>query len=696
MKTMSSKTALVFMSILSLILTSCMDDKFNDINSKLNFANFDFKTTKQVKVNVTTLNLANQPLGGVFVELYSKNPLNSDGILIANSTDFLIYKGMTNSEGKLNCEIAPATTVDSLNVIVNHIGLPAYQQFKIASNELNITIGGTTSQSVAKKVNVSKTSGAVVLPDPKKVGSYYVLGSWNNSGYPAYLWATNDVISNELLNDINASLPERVKLPVSHPEYLTSSDEGNIVLIEDAEVWVTFVHEGAGYLNTLGYYTHPNDKAPALAKDITDATIIFPNVSYAGSGGSLVSGNKVQLLYLDPVTQKYSNRFPAGTTVAWFFKANAFSGSNISAGYGTYYSDKRFNPEVNITKRKHNVILKDDLRKLLLIGFEDINCENGSDEDFNDGVFYSTVTPYTAVKSNNYKPIDTPKDADGDGVTDSRDEYPNDKDKAFNNYYPGKNQVGTLAFEDLWPNKGDYDFNDLVIDYNYNQITNAQNLIVEIDAALTVKAIGASLRNPFAISFNTAPDNIKSVTGQQLNKNIFDLNTNGTEKKQAKAVIPVFDDPFIVLGFTGSIVNTVVGGAYAAPKTIDLKIVLNNPVSVSNFGTAPYNPFIIVGGERSREVHLPGSAPTDLVDASLFGTGDDNTDLKSQKYYMSDKYLPWAINLPIQFAYPAEKQDITKTYLMFNNWANSRGYNYMDWYQDIKGYRDTSKLFIKK
>lgn len=693
---MNFKTNLVLVAMLSIFLTSCMDEKFNDINSKLNYANFDFKTTKQIKVTLTTLNTANEPIGGVFVELYSKNPLNLDGSLITNSTDYLIYKGMTTIDGKLNCEIAPATTVDSLNVLVNHIGLPAFQQFKLASNEMNITIGGKPSQSVSKKSNIQKSASAVGYPDPKKVGNYYVLGTWDNSGKPSYLWPTNDVISNALLTDINASLPERIKLPVSHPEYLSTTDEGNIVLIEDAEVWVTFVHEGAGYLNTLGYYTHKNDNPPSNVSGITDATIIFPNVSFSGSGGSLVSGNKIQLLYLDPTTQKYTNRFPAGTTVAWFFKANSFSGNNISSGYGTYYSDKRFNTETDATKRKHNIVLKDTQRQLLLIGFEDINRENGSDEDFNDGVFYSTVTPYTAVKTDNYKPIDTPKDADGDGVTDSRDEYPNDKNKAFNNYYPAKNQVGTLAFEDLWPNKGDYDFNDLVVDYNYNQVTNAQNLIVEINAELTVKAIGASLRNPFAIAFNTTPSNVKAVNGQQLTKNIFDINTNGTEKNQTKAVVPVFDDPYHVLGYTGSIVNTVVGGAYSAPKTISLKVEFNTPISVSSFGSAPYNPFIVIGTDRSKEVHLPGSAPTDLVDKSLFGTGDDNTNLGTQIYYMSDKYLPWAINLPVQFDYPAEKQDITQAYLMFNNWASSRGYNYMDWYQVKKGYRDDTKFFIKK
>jgi len=91
-------------------------------------------------------------------------------------------------------------------------------------------------------------------------------------------------------------------------------------------------------------------------------------------------------------------------------------------------------------------------------------------------------------------------------------------------------------------------------------------------------------------------------------------------------------------------------------------------------------------------VHLAGSAPTDLADISIFGTGDDNSNLAVQKYYMSDKNLPWAINIPVQFAYPLERQDITKAYFKFNQWAESRGAVYKDWYMNINGYRDNTKL----
>jgi hypothetical protein len=35
---------------------------------------------------------------------------------------------------------------------------------------------------------------------------------------------------------------------------------------------------------------------------------------------------------------------------------------------------------------------------------------------------------------------------------------------------------GTLAYEDLWPSKGDYDFNDLVVDYDFNIVKNNQEV----------------------------------------------------------------------------------------------------------------------------------------------------------------------------------------------------------------------------
>lgn len=77
-------------------------------------------------------------------------------------------------------------------------------------------------------------------------------------------------------------------------------------------------------------------------------------------------------------------------------------------------------------------------------------------------------------------------DTDGDGIPDDDDDYPNDAAKAFDNYYPNPSSYASYAFEDLWPNMGDYDFNDLVIRFRINPITNANNKVVELDLGFKV------------------------------------------------------------------------------------------------------------------------------------------------------------------------------------------------------------------
>ena len=205
MKTTNPKLYLVLFSIFSLFLHSCAEE--NVSNNDLTIDNFDFKTTKELKVSVSTLNSENKPVGGVSVEIYTQNPLTAEGLLKENSSDFLAFKGISSNAGLLECEIAPQTSVDSLSILVNHIGLPAFKQVKIDSKNLNIVIGGAAASSSNKSRSNSKT--AAELPEPVIVNNYYVIGSWDNLGKPNYLWNTDDKIASDFLADVNASLPEQ-------------------------------------------------------------------------------------------------------------------------------------------------------------------------------------------------------------------------------------------------------------------------------------------------------------------------------------------------------------------------------------------------------------------------------------------------------------------------------------------------------
>jgi len=135
-------------------------------------------------------------------------------------------------------------------------------------------------------------------------------------------------------------------------------------------------------------------------------------------------------------------------------------------------------------------------------------------------------------------------------------------------------------------------------------------------------------------------------------------------------------------------INTTKGNTYVEPVEIDVEITMDNPMDITGF---EINPFLIINKDRSKEIHLLGMSPTNLVNSNLFGTGQD--DSNSGIYYKSKNNLPWALDMPTDFDYDIEKADITQTYLKFSQWVQSNGTQYQDWYLDKPGYRNTSNIY---
>jgi LruC domain-containing protein len=287
-------------------------------------------------------------------------------------------------------------------------------------------------------------------------------------------------------------------------------------------------------------------------------------------------------------------------------------------------------------------------------------------------------------------------DADNDGVDDDLDDYPNDASRAFDVYYPNETDWGTLVYEDLWPGTGDYDFNDLVLDYQFQSVLSSENKLVEFFTDYSVRAVGASLHNAFGFSLGGDPANVASVTGNNIVHGDLNMNTNGTEQGQDNTVLFMFDDAFDMIGSSGStFINTQTDVAYVEPDTSRVHVLYQNPISASVTGTAPYNPFVVVDlpASRGTEVHLPGNAPTDLADMTLFGQWSDDSNPATGKYYQSVTNLPWALDLPVSFEYPVEQVEIINAYNHFVEWAESAGSVYPDWYNDGSGYRNTENIY---
>jgi len=224
--------------------------------------------------------------------------------------------------------------------------------------------------------------------------NFSFLGEYTSDGTPLYLEAPDDVVTSETLSLVASALPESYPVPTYNPHYISSDYDTDVIVHEDAEVYVTFVAEGAGYKNVLGFYTYdinnPLDQKPT-DKDIT---IIFPNVSAQGSGGGLKAGNKVKL-----------GSFKAGTGIGWVLLANAWK-SEVTWGLWQLYSNPDFNPEADPALRYHNVLLNDPENERIILGFEDIRRDYSScDQDFNDALFYISANPYTALETKNYADV---------------------------------------------------------------------------------------------------------------------------------------------------------------------------------------------------------------------------------------------------------------------------------------------------
>lgn len=671
---------LALFSVLTVLLISCnKESHFND-GTTINGAivpsdireyqvpsNFDYRTSMDIKTDISVKGLDNSPLGGIRIDFYTKDPFQG-GELFAS--------GFTSNDGILHTDIKIPSYLKEIYVQCNYKGF-ANSKVVQASDQLSINFGGTPAPRQFKK---GKTSGSQSLIPAG--GNVYYMGSAGSLGLPDYLENPGDQIDQVFLDDINTSLPSNQNVSIHNPSYLSNANEFEIVIDQISDVWVTFVAEGAGYKNALGYYVYDSNNPPSSASQIDSIKIIFRNTSLAGSGGLLNAGDKVHL-----------GRFPAGKTISWVLFQNAYNSSSntVNINAQRIYSKADFNPEPIVSDRQHNVQLVDNARQLILNGFEDIlRNQSNCDHDFEDLLYYVTSNPWTAIETGNIPPVTPSADSDGDGVNDQVDDYPNDPNRALD-----VNYMGNIGFEDLWPAQGDYDFNDLVMGYDIDHVMNASNEVVDIKADWTIRAVGAGFNNGFGFEFqNVLPSAVQSLTGNSLKEGIISTNANGTESGQTNATVIAFDNVFNEIQHVGGpFINTIKTDPYANEVTMNIVLSFNSPQPLNDVGLPPYNSFIFVNGDRGKEVHLADHSPTDLANTAYFGTADDDSNINQERFYKTSNNLPWGLHIYGNYDYPIEYEPINNAYTKFGSWAQSSGTTFEDWYLDQSGYRNSALIY---
>ena len=214
-----------------------------------------------------------------------------------------------------------------------------------------------------------------------------------------------------------------------------------------------------------------------------------------------------------------------------------------------------------------------------------------------------------------------------------------------------------------------------------NGIVTRLRMTLELRAAGAAKTLGAGIRFT-KLSQAIKPDKFR---------------TNGKdvsfENKQSIPTYLLFSDACTELWGsqytdTEKRINTLENGPFKK-DTKEYNIIMEFPVSANvkpeDLNINNIDIFAITAPattqRRRTEVHVAGFAPTDLGGTHYFNSGNDDSSVAENRYYLSKENLAWAVVIPQEFAWPFENRNVTMIYDKFRSWITTGGQQDNNWYQ---------------
>lgn len=288
-------------------------------------------------------------------------------------------------------------------------------------------------------------------------------------------------------------------------------------------------------------------------------------------------------------------------------------------------------------------------------------------------------------------------------------------------YQPAKNGFGTIMFEDRWPETGDYDFNDFVVNYNIKAEYHWGDY-TDLTITLKLRAMGGSLPYRFCMQIGhrlAAPGTLSGTSMEILRKDIIKDVTVVESNFKGGSVELIEGTTYVILALNGfdGLRGANGGDFYNTEKayldtwnvptiTFTLKIDEkrhkaenpNNRPFFDGFGAqTAFDYFLQKTDGSNREIHLIDWMPTEL-----YTTYDKDAGATTSAgiYYCSDKRFVWGLKVPEEIAWPVERQDIIDVYPKFSQWIGQGSdvledyVNSIVWYQN-KYLTPNANLYIK-
>lgn len=300
----------------------------------------------------------------------------ADHLLVTNSVSINEEKIFTaNGGGGLTLlEQIPDSELTQEVGVIGNIAFPASANYVASKGNAMFMATGTGGLKIIE----------IVAYNPED-GDYIPIGEWDGEGRPTYLCEEATPVSQTLKDLIKANFIPTKNLIAYKPQYFSSEHVTDLHFKENTDLKVTFYSETAGWKNTLGYYTYPTGNPPASVADLSDMTILYPNTSQKGSGGTMLQGDKICLRDMQ-----------AGTSIGFFMIAQGFQAGKVTTGAYTNYSTQLLNTEWPENHRQPNLLLDAGADDVIILSFEDTRLPGG-DKDFDDVIFLLEPTNPASV-----------------------------------------------------------------------------------------------------------------------------------------------------------------------------------------------------------------------------------------------------------------------------------------------------------
>jgi len=253
--------------------------------------------------------------------------------------------------------------------------------------------------------------------------------------------------------------------------------------------------------------------------------------------------------------------------------------------------------------------------------------------------------------------------------------------------YPSSTGYYLVGYEDLFPDLGDYDFNDLTVAYRVEVGLDLNSQVTQIRGEAILITRGAAYSHDWHLRLGINSGNGKiteswyqpeeyefGVRGRQVGETTTRNFNNASQIDlrafaDTKAIFPAPEG----CKFT----NTPVCDTYVQGPKYIFNITFNSPIDMDSLSAAPFDPYLYVLN-TDQEIHLINQ--TLATQRTAMGYEKSQNEAKGTTSFVDENGFPFAMMLASPWMPPIEGYSMEVSYPDFTPYVETRGASKKDWY----------------